>query len=75
MHFLPGTDTRAFPPLGEGTSVLFAQPFFNETAGLLAARGARLLGAPFPFGVEGTLAWLGAAAQAWGVSEDATSTR
>ena len=69
VQFLPGTDTQSFPPLGEGTSVLFAQPFFNETAGLLAARGARLLSAPFPFGVEGTLAWLKAAADAWGLTD------
>jgi len=69
VQFLPGTDSRALPPLGEGTSVLFAQPFFNETAGLLASRGARLLSAPFPFGVEGTLAWLKAAADAWGVTD------
>jgi light-independent protochlorophyllide reductase subunit N len=70
VHFLPGTDTLSFPPLGDGTCVLFAQPFFNETAGLLAARGARLLAAPFPFGVEGTLAWLAAAARAWDVPEE-----
>ena len=70
VHFLPGKDTQAFPPLGEGTSVLFAQPFFNETAGLLANRGARLLSAPFPFGVEGTLGWLAAAAQAWGIGDE-----
>ena len=69
VHFLPGTDSRSLPPLGEGTCVLFAQPFFNETAGLLAARGARLLAAPFPFGVEGTRSWLGAAALAWGLAE------
>lgn len=69
VHFLPGADSRSLPPLGDGTCVLFAQPFFNETAGLLAARGARLLAAPFPFGVEGTRAWLGAAARAWGLAE------
>jgi len=69
VQFLPGTDTQSFPPLGEGTSVLFAQPFFNETAGLLAARGAHLLSAPFPFGVEGTLAWLKAAARGWGLTD------
>ncbi len=69
VHFLPGRGTASFPPLGEGTKVLFAQPFFNETAGLIAARGAQLLPAPFPLGVEGTLAWLGAAARAWGVSD------
>lgn len=70
VHFLPGTDSLALPPLGDGTCVLFAQPFFNETAGLLGLRGARLLPAPFPFGVEGTRGWLGAAARAFGVSED-----
>jgi light-independent protochlorophyllide reductase subunit N len=70
VHFLPCTDSRQLPPLGDGTCVLFAQPFFNETAGLLAARGARLLPAPFPFGVEGTRGWLGSAARAFGVSED-----
>ncbi len=67
VHFLPGTDSRQLPPLGDGTCVLFAQPFFSGTAGLLAARGARLLPAPFPFGVEGTRGWLGSAARAFGV--------
>ncbi len=70
VHFLPGTDSLALPPLGGGTQVLFAQPFFNETAGLLAARGAQLLAAPFPFGVEGTRGWLAAAARAFGVSRE-----
>jgi light-independent protochlorophyllide reductase subunit N len=70
IHFLPGTDSRQLPPLGDGTSVLLAQPFFNETAGLLAARGARLLPAPFPFGVEGTRGWLAAAARDFGVAEE-----
>lgn len=74
VHFLPGTDSLALPPLGDGTCVLFAQPFFNETAGLLAARGARLLPAPFPFGVEGTLGWLGAAARELAVSEERLAT-
>jgi light-independent protochlorophyllide reductase subunit N len=69
VHFFPGADSRSLPPLGEGTCVLFAQPFFNETAGLLAARGARLLAAPFPFGVEGTRGWLAAATRAWGLTE------
>lgn len=70
VHFLPGADSRALPPLGDGTCALFAQPYFNETAGLLAGRGARLLAAPFPFGVEGTRAWLAAAAAAFGVPHE-----
>jgi light-independent protochlorophyllide reductase subunit N len=69
VRFLPGADSRGLPPLGDGTSVLFAQPFFSETSGLLEARGARLLTAPFPFGVEGTRGWLGAAARDFGVAE------
>jgi len=67
VHFLPGADSRTLPPLGGGTLVLLAQPFFNQTSGLLAARGAQLLQAPFPFGVEGTRGWLEAAALAFGV--------
>jgi light-independent protochlorophyllide reductase subunit N len=70
IHFLPGTDSRELPPLGDGTCVLLAQPFFNETLGLLTARGAKLLPAPFPFGVEGTRGWLGAAARAFGVADE-----
>lgn len=70
VQFLPGTDSRELPPLGDGTSVLLAQPFFNETLGLLAARGAKLLPAPFPFGVEGTRGWLRAATRAFGVADE-----
>jgi light-independent protochlorophyllide reductase subunit N len=70
VHFLPGTDSLTLPPLGVGTCVLFAQPFFNETAGLLVARGAQLIAAPFPFGAEGTKGWLAAAARAFGVPRD-----
>ncbi len=70
IDFLPSTDSHALPPLGVGTHVLFAQPFFNHSAGLLAARGAQILAAPFPFGVEGTRGWLAAAAEAYGISPD-----
>ena len=70
VDFLPSSDSDSLPPLGAGTRVLFAQPFFNHSAGLLAARGAQLLSAPFPFGVEGTRAWLTAAAEAFGISPD-----
>jgi light-independent protochlorophyllide reductase subunit N len=39
----------------------------------LRDRGAQILTAPYPFGVEGTLAWLRAAAAAWGVPEQRLS--
>jgi light-independent protochlorophyllide reductase subunit N len=70
VHFLPPRLTSEFPPLGSGTSVLLAQPFLGETARACQARGASLLSAPYPFGIEGTLAWLRAAADARGISPE-----
>ncbi|KXX65874.1 ferredoxin:protochlorophyllide reductase (ATP-dependent) subunit N [Marichromatium gracile] len=70
VHFLPPRQASELPPVGPGTSVLLAQPFLGETARALHKRGAALLSAPYPFGVEGTLAWLKAAAAAWGVTPE-----
>jgi light-independent protochlorophyllide reductase subunit N len=70
VHFLPARRSDAMPPVGKRTVFLLAQPFLGETARLLQSRGARHLCAPYPFGVEGTLAWLGAAAQAFGVAPE-----
>ncbi len=70
VHFLPPRRARALPPIGADSRVLLAQPFLGETARALVARGARVLQAPYPFGVEGTLGWLRAASQAWGISEE-----
>ncbi len=70
VHFLPPRHATEFPPVGSGTSVLLAQPFVGETLRALYKRGATLLSAPYPLGIEGTLAWLRAAADAWGVSAD-----
>jgi light-independent protochlorophyllide reductase subunit N len=70
IHFFPPRLSAAFPPLGEGTRVLLAQPFLGRTARALEARGGRLLDAPFPIGIAGTRRWFGAAAQAWGLAED-----
>jgi len=69
VRFLPPRGAAALPPLGPGTCVLLAQPFLGETARALAKRGATVLAAPFPFGVEGTLGWLRAACEAWDVPE------
>ncbi len=70
VHFLPPRRSGALPPVGEASVVLTAQPFLNETARALGARCARVLTAPHPFGVEGTLGWLAAACDAWGVSRE-----
>ncbi|HKL63221.1 MAG TPA: ferredoxin:protochlorophyllide reductase (ATP-dependent) subunit N [Woeseiaceae bacterium] len=67
VHFLPPRHATELPPVGAGTDVLLAQPFLGETARALAARGARLIEAPYPFGVEGTRTWFEAAAGAAGI--------
>jgi light-independent protochlorophyllide reductase subunit N len=68
VRFFPPRRARELPPVGPNTRVLLAQPFLGDTARALVARGATLLSAPYPFGVGGTMAWLRAAADAWGVS-------
>jgi light-independent protochlorophyllide reductase subunit N len=55
--------------VGPDTCFLLAQPYLRDTARALEARGARHLPALFPYGAEGTTAWLNAAATEWGVSE------
>ena len=62
---------KAETPVGIGSNTVFAltQPFLNETHAALTRRGARHLAAPFPFGEEGTTAWLRTIAAEFGVSE------
>lgn len=67
VRFLPPRRGTALPAVGPATRVLLAQPYLGETARRLESRGARVLTAPFPFGAEGTTAWLAAAAAAFGV--------
>ena len=67
IGFLPARRSDALPAVGPGTHFLLAQPFLGDTARALEARGAQRIGAPFPIGVEGTTAWLQAAARAFGV--------
>jgi light-independent protochlorophyllide reductase subunit N len=69
VRFLPARRAAAMPAVGLGTQMLLAQPFLAETARALEARGVKRLAAPFPFGAEGTEAWLRAAAQAFNVPE------
>jgi light-independent protochlorophyllide reductase subunit N len=64
-RFLPPRHSRDLPPVGSTTLVLLAQPFLAETARALEDRGAKRLEAPFPIGIEGTTAWLKAAADAF----------
>ena len=68
VRFMPPRSAADLPPVGPGTQYLLAQPFLADTARALESRGAVRLPAPFPLGIEGTTAWLQAAATAWGVS-------
>ena len=70
VHFFPPRLSRALPPVGAGTRLLLAQPFLGLTARALEARGAKLLSAPFPIGIEGTRRWFDVAARAWGLPLD-----
>ncbi len=70
VQFFPPRRSTAMPSLTPSTRFLLAQPFLATTARALEERGAQRLSAPFPFGVEGTTAWLLAAARAFGVSDE-----
>jgi light-independent protochlorophyllide reductase subunit N len=67
VRFFPPRRAGDLAAIGPQTRFLLAQPFLADTARALEERGARRLPAPIPFGVEGTTAWLRAAADAFGV--------
>jgi len=64
---LPPRRSTELPAVGPGTQLLLAQPFLSGTARALIDRGAELIRAPYPFGVEGSHAWMAAAAAAFAV--------
>jgi len=68
VRSLPPRRSTELPPVGKGTKVLLAQPFLSATARALIARGAELIPAPYPLGVEGSRDWMAAGAAAWGVA-------
>jgi light-independent protochlorophyllide reductase subunit N len=68
VRSLPPRRSTDLPPVGKGTKLLLAQPFLSATARALVARGAELIAAPYPLGVEGSRAWMAAGAAACGVS-------
>ncbi|MFM7453740.1 MAG: ferredoxin:protochlorophyllide reductase (ATP-dependent) subunit N, partial [Cyanobium sp.] len=51
---LPPRRSTELPAVGPGTKLLLAQPFLSGTARALVDRGAELIRAPYPFGVEGS---------------------
>jgi light-independent protochlorophyllide reductase subunit N len=70
VRFFPPRRAADLPAVGPRTRMLLAQPFLADTMRALANRGARLLPAPFPFGVGGTTRWLQAATDAWHIPSE-----
>ncbi|MBF9029295.1 ferredoxin:protochlorophyllide reductase (ATP-dependent) subunit N [Rhodobacterales bacterium HKCCE3408] len=64
---LPARRRDEAPAIGPNTQYALLQPFLGETAAALDRRGANRISAPFPFGEEGTTAWLAAIAAEFGV--------
>ena len=67
VRSLPPRQSTALPAVGPGTKLLLAQPFLSDTVRALERRGATRLASPYPLGVEGSRAWMAAAAAAFGV--------
>lgn len=64
---LPSRTADSGLAIGPNTVFALIQPFLGGTHAALERRGARHLPAPFPFGEEGTTAWLRAVAREFGV--------
>lgn len=68
VQMLPARRAADAPQIGPNTRFILTQPFLADTAIALERRGARRIAAPFPFGEEGTTAWLQAVADVRGVA-------
>jgi light-independent protochlorophyllide reductase subunit N len=66
---LPARHADSGLAVGPGTVFALTQPFLGGTHSALERRGARHIPAPFPFGEEGTTAWLAAVAREFGVDQ------
>ncbi len=66
---LPARTADTEVAVGPNTVFALTQPFLGATHAALGRRGARHLPAPFPFGEEGTTAWLHAVAREFGVDQ------
>ncbi len=65
----PPRQSTELPTVGPGTKVLLTQPYLTDTARVLKDRGAEILQAPFPLGVEGSTLWIEAAAKSFGINQ------
>ncbi len=69
VAFFPPRRAEHIPAIGPNTKFILAQPFLNITRRTLIGRGASHIPSLFPFGINGTLAWMRAAADAFDVAE------
>ena len=67
VRVLPAHRADQDAAIGPNTVFALTQPFLGDTHAALVRRGARHIPAPFPFGEEGTTAWLRAVADEFGV--------
>jgi light-independent protochlorophyllide reductase subunit N len=67
VRVLPARRIDQETAVGPNTVFALTQPFLGDTHAALVRRGARHLPSPFPFGEEGTTAWLQAIAAEFGV--------
>ena len=74
VTYFPPRRAAEIPAIGPNTTFLLAQPFLNATRRALIEKGATHIPALFPFGVNGTQAWLYAAADAVGVARSEVDT-
>ena len=65
----PPRQSTDLPTIGSGTKVLLTQPYLTDTARVLKDRGAEIIKAPFPLGVEGSRLWMEAAANAFSINK------
>ncbi|WP_102109694.1 ferredoxin:protochlorophyllide reductase (ATP-dependent) subunit N [Oceaniglobus roseus] len=70
VRCLPARRSADTPAIGANTVYALTQPFLGDTHAALERRGATHIPAPFPFGEEGTTAWLSAIAGEFGVSAE-----
>jgi light-independent protochlorophyllide reductase subunit N len=70
VRVLPAPRSDSDLAVGPNTVFAAVQPFLGDTHAALERRGARHIPAPFPFGEEGTTAWLRAIADEFGVDDE-----
>ena len=74
VESFPPRQSTELPSIGPGTKVLLAQPYLTDTARELQSRGAEIIKAPFPLGVEGSRLWMEAAAQSFKINQSLVSS-